>query len=59
MQKLVKIHSDEGDIVFDPFMGSGSVGVACVNTNRGFIGIEIDDKYFNIAEQRIVKNELF
>ena len=45
--------SDENDIVFDGFMGSGSTGVACINTNRNFIGIELDDKYFSIAENRI------
>lgn len=41
------------DIILDPFMGSGSTGVACVNTNRKFIGIEMDDKYFEIAKGRI------
>lgn len=45
--------SNEGDTVIDCFMGSGTTGVACVNTNRSFIGIEIDDKYFEIAEKRI------
>ena len=45
--------SDENAVVFDGFMGSGSTGVACVNTNRRFIGIEIDESYFNIAKQRI------
>lgn len=44
---------ENAKIVCDPFMGSGSTGVACVNTNRSFIGIELDDKYFNIAENRI------
>ena len=52
MQAINK-SSDENDIVFDGFMGSGSTGVACVNTNRNFIGIELDDKYFSIAENRI------
>ena len=47
--------SNENDIVFDPFMGSGSTGVACINTNRNFIGIEKDDKYFEIAKNRIYK----
>ena len=42
-----------GGVVIDPFMGSGSTGVACKNTGREFIGIEIDEKYFNIAKDRI------
>lgn len=46
---------ENAKIVCDPFMGSGTTGVACVNTNRSFIGIELDDKYFNIAENRIKK----
>jgi len=45
--------SNEGDTVLDPFMGSGTTGVACVTTNRNFIGIELDETYFNIAKQRI------
>ena len=45
--------SNEGDTILDPFMGSGSTGVACVNTNRAFIGIELDQGYFDIAKQRI------
>ena len=53
MQILIQNSSNEGDIVLDPFMGSGSTGVACINTKRNFIGIEIDDEYFNIAEKRI------
>ena len=42
-------------VVFDPFMGSGSTGVACVNNDRNFIGIELDENYFKIAEQRIAE----
>ena len=53
---LIKNSSKVGDIVLDPFMGSGSTGVACVNTNRNFIGIELDEKYFNIAKERIDKS---
>lgn len=53
IQKIIEHSSDEGMVVFDPFMGSGTTGVACVNTNRSFIGIEMDDKYFTIAEKRI------
>jgi site-specific DNA-methyltransferase (adenine-specific) len=45
--------SNPGDIILDPFMGSGTTGVACVNTNRRFIGIELDEGYFNIAKKRI------
>lgn len=53
MQIFIVNSSDEGDIVIDPFMGSGSTGVACINTNRNFIGIELDEQYFNIASDRI------
>ena len=45
--------ANKGDIVLDPFMGGGSTAVACINTNRNFIGIELDDKYFEIAKERI------
>jgi site-specific DNA-methyltransferase (adenine-specific) len=45
--------SNEGDTILDPFMGSGTTGVACVNTNRNFIGIELDPTYFDIACKRI------
>lgn len=45
--------SKEGDLVLDPFMGSGSCGVACKNLNRNFIGIEIDKEYFEIAKNRL------
>lgn len=50
---LIKTYTNEGDTVLDNCMGSGSTGVACVNTNRNFIGIELDEKYFKIAEERI------
>ena len=53
MEYLIKTYSNEGMTVFDATMGSGSTGVACKNTNRNFIGIEKDDKYFEIAEKRI------
>lgn len=49
----IKTWSNEGDVVLDLFMGSGSTGVACINTNRNFIGIELDKDYFNIAKERI------
>ena len=53
LEWLVKTYSNEGDVVLDSTMGSGSTGVACVNTNRRFIGIEKDEKYFAIAKGRI------
>ncbi len=53
MEYLVETYTNENETVLDFTMGSGSTGVACVNTNRNFIGIEMDDKYFEIAEQRI------
>ena len=63
LEYLLNIYSNEGDIVLDNCMGSGSTGVACVNTNRDFIGIELDEKYFKIAKDRIenhiYKKELF
>ena len=53
LEYLIKTSSNENDIVLDCFMGSGSTGVACMNTNRKFIGIEINEKYFDIAKKRI------
>ena len=53
LETFIKNSSDENAVVFDGFMGSGSTGVACVNTNRHFIGIELDDGYFEIAKKRI------
>ena len=53
MKILIDNSSSEGEIVLDPFMGSGSTGVACMQSNRNFIGIEIDENYFNISKQRI------
>ena len=57
LEDLIKTFSNENDLVVDLTMGSGSTGVACVNTNRNFIGIEMDSNYFDIAEQRIKEAE--
>ena len=57
LEYLIKTYTNEGDVVLDNCMGSGSTGVACVNTNRDFIGIELDKDYFNIAKQRITGNQ--
>ena len=53
LEYLIKTFTNENDVVLDNTMGSGSTGVACVNTNRKFIGIEMDENYFNIACDRI------
>lgn len=53
LEYLIKTYTNENETVLDFTMGSGSTGVACINTNRDFIGIEMDDNYFNIAKKRI------
>ena len=58
MEYLIKTYTNEGETVLDFTMGSGTTGVACVNTNRKFIGIELDEKYFEIAKKRIKESQL-
>jgi DNA modification methylase len=53
MRELVSLFTEDGATVLDPFMGSGSTGVACTSMNRKFIGIEIEPRYFDIACERI------
>lgn len=53
MQILIEQSTNEGEVVFEPFMGSGTTGVASVQSKRNFIGVEIYDKYFDLAEKRI------
>ena len=53
MEFFIKTYSNENDVVLDPCMGSGTTGVACVNTNRNFIGIERDEEYYEMAKTRI------
>ena len=57
MEWIIKSYTNENDLVLDFTMGSGSTGVACLNTNRKFIGIELDENYFNIAKDRIEEAE--
>jgi len=54
----VENSSNENDLVLDPFMGSGSTGIACLKLNRKFIGIEIDENYFDIAQNRIMETKI-
>ena len=54
----IKYYTGINDIVLDCFMGSGTTGIACLNTNRRFIGIELDENYYNIAKQRIENHEI-
>jgi site-specific DNA-methyltransferase (adenine-specific) len=57
MEYLIRTYTNEGETVLDFTMGSGTTGVACVKTKRDFIGIELDEGYFKIAEQRIMETE--
>lgn len=56
-EKIIRNSTREGQLVLDPFMGSGTTGVAALNNNRNFIGIELDEGYFNIAKNRIESNK--
>lgn len=53
LEYLIRTYTNEHETVLDSCMGSGSTGVACVNTNRNFIGMELDERYFQIAKKRI------
>lgn len=55
LEYLVKTYTNENEIVLDFTMGSGSTGVACLNTNRKFLGFELDENYFNVAKERLEK----
>lgn len=57
LEYLIRTYTNEGEIVLDNCMGVGSTGIACLNTNRNFIGMELDEKYFNIAKERIEKHQ--
>ena len=57
LEELIEVHTNPNDVVLDCFMGSGSTGVACMRRKRNFIGIEIEEKYFDIAKMRITSEE--
>ena len=56
IERFIELSSNENDIILDGFMGSGTTAVACMNTNRNFIGFELDKKYFELANDRIEKH---
>lgn len=58
MEYLVKTYTNEGEMILDFTMGSGTTGIACFNTKRNFVGIELENKYFNIAQERIKNKKL-
>lgn len=57
MEDLIKIHSNEGQTILDPFMGSGTTAIACMNTGRNFIGFELDETYYEKSLERIKNHE--
>ena len=59
MEYLIKTYTNEGETVLDFTFGSGTTGVACVNTERKFIGVEMDENYFNVAKERILGKEQY
>lgn len=59
VEQLIRIHSNEGDVILDPFMGSGCTAVACINSTRKYVGFELDENYYLKSIKRIdlIKNE--
>ena len=55
IENIINHSSNKGDLILDPFLGSGTTAIACINTGRHYIGIEKDEGYFNIANERINK----
>ena len=53
LERFIRVSSKESDVILDPFMGSGATGIACMNTNRRFIGVEVTEQYFDIASKRL------
>ena len=60
IERFINVSSKEDDLILDPFMGSGTTALACIQNNRNYIGSEISEKYFNIAKERLeIKNEIY
>ena len=57
IERFIELSSNENDIVLDPFMGSGTTAIACINTNRNYIGFELDEEYYNASLDRIEKHK--
>ena len=57
MEEIINVHTNENDLILDPFMGSGTTGVAALKNNRQFIGIELNADYYEIALNRIEKED--
>ena len=57
INRIVEMSTNKGEIVLDPFMGSGTTAIACLNSNRNFIGFEMDKEYFDMANERIDKHK--
>lgn len=53
LMKLVEEYTEKGDLVYDPFMGSGTTGIACMRLGRRFVGVELDERWFEMAERRV------
>lgn len=58
MERIIKLTTDPGDTIVDPFMGSGTTGIAALNTGRRFIGFEIDSLYFDVASERLAERSM-
>jgi len=56
IENIIKHSSNENNAILDPFMGSGTTAIACINTNRNYIGFELDTGYFNLANERIANH---
>jgi DNA modification methylase len=57
MKDIINVHTNENDLIIDPFMGSGTTGEACLLTNRRFIGVEVSPRYFDLCKKRLFKEE--